>query len=152
MYSVAPNPSSAARTGQITVAGATFSVNQAGSGAGTSITINNPGFETLPSNPQWIDCSGYAGPGCRYTGDGNVPGWTASGAGPDSFSRNESRVGYSLAGCSPAEPASALPAGIHVASAGRNSQPPLAGGWGVFDRRFGDFSTGVDSFPLAPAA
>src|SRR5208283_3426511 len=81
MYSVAPNPSSAARTGQITVAGATFSVNQAGSGTGTSIAINNPGFETLPSNPQWIDCSGYAGPGCRYTGDGNVPGKTASGTG-----------------------------------------------------------------------
>jgi hypothetical protein len=40
------------------------------------------------------------------------------------------------AGCSPAEPASALPAGIHVASAGRHSQPPLAGA--------GDFSTGVD--------
>jgi hypothetical protein len=74
-YSVAPNRSSAARTGQITVAGATFSVNQAGSGSYTSIPINNPDFETLPSNPNWLDCSGYAGPGCRYTGDGNVPGF-----------------------------------------------------------------------------
>ena len=26
----------------------------------------------------------------------------------------------------------------------KNSQPPLNGGWGIFDRRFGEFSTGVD--------
>ena len=37
------------------------------SGAGTSITINNPGFETLPSNPVWSDCSGSGGAGCRNT-------------------------------------------------------------------------------------
>jgi len=44
--------------------------------ASTSITINNPGFETLPSNPQWIfNC----GSGCQDTGDGNIPSWTASG-------------------------------------------------------------------------
>ena len=49
--------------------------------------------------------------------------------------RDEFPVGYSSAGCSPAEPASALPAGIHVESAGRNSQVPLVGGWGIFDRR-----------------
>jgi hypothetical protein len=78
-YSVAPNPSPTPRTGQIAVAGATFSVSQAGVGADTAITIVNPGFETLPSNPKWIDCSGYGGPGCRYTDDGNVPGWIASG-------------------------------------------------------------------------
>jgi uncharacterized protein (TIGR03437 family) len=50
---------------------------------GTSITINNPGFETLPSNPAWISCAGSGGvgsggAGCRDTLDGNVPGWTAS--------------------------------------------------------------------------
>ena len=56
-----------------------------------------------------------------------------------------SRTGYSLAGCSPAEPASASPAGIHALPTGRNSQPPPDGGWGIFDRRFGEFSTGVDS-------
>jgi hypothetical protein len=49
----------------------------------TSLAITNPGFETLPSNPNWIDCSGSGGAGsggagCRDTLDGNVPGWTAS--------------------------------------------------------------------------
>ncbi|MGD0771569.1 MAG: BACON domain-containing carbohydrate-binding protein [Candidatus Solibacter sp.] len=49
----------------------------------TSITITNPGFETLPSSPNWIDCSGNGGPGsggpgCRDTLDNNIPGWTPS--------------------------------------------------------------------------
>ena len=34
---------------------------------------------------------------------------------PPLIVRDESRVGYSVAGCSRAEPASALPAGIHAA-------------------------------------
>jgi uncharacterized protein (TIGR03437 family) len=51
-----------------------------GSGAGTSITINNPGFETIPSNPVWSDCSGSGGAGCRNTYDGNIPGWSTSGS------------------------------------------------------------------------
>ena len=51
--------------------------------AGTSITITNPGFETIPSNPQWINCAGNGGPGtggagCQDTLNGIVPGWTAS--------------------------------------------------------------------------
>jgi uncharacterized protein (TIGR03437 family) len=51
--------------------------------ASTSITVTNPGFETLPANPAWINCAGSGaagsgGAGCRDTMDGNVPGWTAS--------------------------------------------------------------------------
>jgi hypothetical protein len=50
--------------------------------------------------------------------------------------------------CSLGEPASASPAGIYAAPTGRNSRPPPRGGWGIFNRRFGEFSTGVDN-PLA---
>jgi uncharacterized protein (TIGR03437 family) len=75
----AANTSTSSRVGHITVGGQTFTITQAGSSAGgTSITITNPGFETIPSNPAWIDCSGTGGAGCRATGDGNIPGWTAS--------------------------------------------------------------------------
>jgi uncharacterized protein (TIGR03437 family) len=76
-YAVTANTSTSSRTGVITVVGQTFTVTQAGasSGGSTSITITNPGFETLPSNPAWISC---AGTGCQDTLDGNVPGWTAS--------------------------------------------------------------------------
>ena len=63
---------------------------------------------------------------------------------PHPIVRDESRVAYSLVGCSPAEPASASPAGIYAGPTGRNSQPPPNGGWGIFARRFGEFSTGVD--------
>jgi uncharacterized protein (TIGR03437 family) len=45
---------------------------------GPSTAIANPGFETFPSNPFWLTCPGT---GCRYTNDGNVPGWTASSGG-----------------------------------------------------------------------
>src|SRR5690242_13880048 len=65
---------------------------------------------------------------------------------PDAHRLDESAASYSLAGCSPAEPASASPAGFNAGPNGRNSQPPLQRGWGIFDRRFGEFSTGVDSF------
>src|SRR5262245_16652959 len=50
-------------------------------------------------------------------------------------------TGYSLASCSPAELAAALPAGFYVPSARRNCKPPLGEGWGIFDRNFGEFST-----------
>ena len=74
-YTVAANITTASRTGTITVGGQTFTVTQAAGSGNTSITIDNPSFETLPSNPQWIS---NCGTGCRDTGDGNVPGWTAS--------------------------------------------------------------------------
>ena len=76
-YAVTANTSASSRTGVITVGGQTFTVTQAGASGGgsTSITITNPGFETIPSNPAWITC---AGTGCRDTLDGNIPGWTAS--------------------------------------------------------------------------
>ena len=52
-----------------------------GTGAEASITI-----AMLVSRrslvPELVDCSGeYSGSGCRFTGDGNVPGWNASGTG-----------------------------------------------------------------------
>jgi uncharacterized protein (TIGR03437 family) len=52
-------------------------------GATGAITITNPGFETIPSNPGWISCVGNGGPGsggagCQDTLNGIVPGWTAS--------------------------------------------------------------------------
>jgi uncharacterized protein (TIGR03437 family) len=61
-----------------------FVLGSGGSTAtGTSITITNPGFETIPSNPAWINCAGNGGPGtggagCQDTLNGIVPGWTAS--------------------------------------------------------------------------
>jgi uncharacterized protein (TIGR03437 family) len=76
------------RSGTLIIGGQQYTVYQTGSatsGGSTSISITNPGFETLPANPQWIDCSGNGGAGsggagCRDTGDGNVPGWTAAGS------------------------------------------------------------------------
>jgi len=58
---------------------------------------------------------------------------------------DESAIGYSLAGCSPAEPASASPTIIHAQKSGGWRQPPLDEGWGLFDRRFGEFSSGLDT-------
>ena len=85
-FSVTANAATSSRSGAITVGGQTFTVTQAAAATTTSITINNPGFETLPSNIQWIDCSGSGGAGsggtgCRDTLDGNIPGWTASSGG-----------------------------------------------------------------------
>ena len=58
---------------------------------------------------------------------------------------DESATGYSLAGWSPPEPASASPAVIHAQGSGGWRQPPPDEGWGIFDRRNGEFSTGVDT-------
>src|SRR5260221_87708 len=57
---------------------------------------------------------------------------------------DESAASYSSAGWSPPEPASASPAGIHSESGSRHCKPP-GKGWGIFDRRNEEFSTGVDS-------
>ena len=81
-YSVTANTATTSRSGTIAVGSQTFTVTQAAAGASNSITIANPGFETLPSSPAWIDCSNIGGSGCRDTVDANIPGWTASGAGP----------------------------------------------------------------------
>src|SRR5579864_6296004 len=48
---------------------------------------------------------------------------------------DESATGYSLAGCSPALPASASPAGFHAAPISRNSQALLSRPGEFFDRR-----------------
>ena len=74
------------RSGSLIIGGQPYTIYQSGSAASTgntSIAITNPGFETLPTNPSWINCAGNGGPGsggtgCRDTLDGNVPGWTAS--------------------------------------------------------------------------
>ena len=74
------------RTGTLIIGAQQYTISQAGSATSTgttSVTITNPGFETLPSNPNWINCSGTGGvgsggAGCRDTLDGNIPGWTAS--------------------------------------------------------------------------
>ena len=58
---------------------------------------------------------------------------------------DESAVGYSLASCSPAEPASASPTIIHAQKSGGWRQPPPDEGWGIFTRRFGEFSSGLDT-------
>ena len=60
-----------------------FVLGGGGSTATGSITIANPGFETIPSNIHWINCAGSGGAGsggagCQDTLDGNIPGWTAS--------------------------------------------------------------------------
>src|SRR5580658_6836446 len=57
---------------------------------------------------------------------------------------DESAASYSSAGWSPPEPASASPAESHSDSISRNCKPPPGGGWGIFDRRNEEFSTGVD--------
>ena len=77
----------------MSIGGQQYTVFQAGSAtstgsasASTSITITNPGFETIPANPNWINCAGNGlvgsgGAGCQDTLNGNVPGWTASSGG-----------------------------------------------------------------------
>src|SRR4051794_2612574 len=57
---------------------------------------------------------------------------------------DESAASYSSAGWSPPEPASASPAGTYSDSSSRNCKPPPGEGWGIFDRRNEEFSTGVD--------
>ena len=42
------------------------------------------------------------------------------------------------------QPASASPAESYSESISRNCKPPPGGGWGIFDRRNEEFSTGVD--------
>jgi uncharacterized protein (TIGR03437 family) len=84
-FTVDPN-TGGPRSGSLIIGGQQYVISQAGSATSTgstSITITNPGFETLPSNPNWINCAGNGGPGtggvgCRDTLDGNVPGWTGS--------------------------------------------------------------------------
>jgi uncharacterized protein (TIGR03437 family) len=74
------------RNGTLVIGGQQYVISQAGSATSTgstSITITNPGFETIPSNPQWINCAGNGGAGtggagCQDTLNGIVPGWTAS--------------------------------------------------------------------------
>jgi hypothetical protein len=58
---------------------------------------------------------------------------------------DESAASYSSAGWSPPEPASASPAESHSQSISRNCKPPPHEGWGIFDRRNEEFSTGVDT-------
>jgi hypothetical protein len=41
-----------------------------------AITVTNPSFETLPNGPLPLTC----GTGCAYSTDGNIPGWTTTGA------------------------------------------------------------------------
>jgi len=64
---------------------------------------------------------------------------------PRNSSSDESAASYSLVGCTPALPASALPADVNPEPAGWNCQPPPHECWGIFDRRYGEFSTGVDT-------
>src|SRR5713101_8306926 len=67
-----------------------------------------------------------------------VPEAKQSPASPLPHRLDESATGYSLAGCSPALPASASPAGFHAAPHSRNSQALLS--------RPGEFSTGEIQF------
>jgi len=71
---------------------------------------------------------------------------------PRNSSSDESAASYSLAGCTPALPASALPAVVNPEPAGWNCQPPPHKGWGISDRRYGEFSTGVDTIGFIVAA
>ena len=68
-----------------------------------------------------------------------------TGSAPRPIVFDEFAASYSLAGCTPALPASASPAGYYLASASRFCKPPPRGGWGIFDRYNGEFSTGLDS-------
>src|SRR6266850_7141455 len=54
-----------------------------------------------------------------------APGAKQSPASPLPHRLDESATGYSLAGCSPALPASASPAGFHAAPTSQNSQALL---------------------------
>lgn len=64
--------------------------------------------------------------------------------GPLAHRLDEFPVGYSSASCTPALLASASPAVCHGEPGSQNCQPPLLQGWGIFDRNFEEFSTGVD--------
>jgi hypothetical protein len=61
-------------------------------------------------------------------------------ASPRTHRLDESATGYSSASCTPALLASASPVNGHGESIAGNRQPPLAGGWGIFDWRNGEFS------------
>ena len=58
---------------------------------------------------------------------------------------DEFAASYSLAGCTPALPASASLADFSVPLNGQISKPPRYEGWGIFDRQNEEFSTGVDT-------
>src|SRR6266567_4412229 len=61
-----------------------------------------------------------------------VPGAKQSPASPLPHRLDESATGYSLAGCSPALPASASPAGFYALLNSRNSQALPQQAWGIF--------------------
>lgn len=64
---------------------------------------------------------------------------------PATHRRDESAAGYSLAGCSPAEPASASPADtIFIPPAATVNRHHHRSG-GFFDRQNAEFSIGIDS-------
>jgi hypothetical protein len=63
---------------------------------------------------------------------------------PLSHRPDESATSYSLASCTPALLASASPADFILNSGPEFNQPPPSGGWGIFDRLYGDFSSGLD--------
>jgi hypothetical protein len=65
---------------------------------------------------------------------------------PAPSSSDESATGYSSASCTPAWLASASPVTLMVQRLVGNRQPPLTQGWGIFIRRNGDFSDGVDIY------
>jgi len=58
---------------------------------------------------------------------------------------DESATSYSLASCTPALLASASPAEFILNSGPEIHQPPPSRGWGIFDRLYGDFSSGLDT-------
>src|SRR5947209_16674435 len=64
---------------------------------------------------------------------------------PESHRLDEFAASYSSAGCTPAVPASASPAGSMFHLRSRNCKPPLDQGWGIFNRQNEEFSTGVDT-------
>ena len=61
-YSVAANGSTSSRSGTMTIAGLTFTVNQAGTGGGGTQLIVNPGFES--GTTPWV----FSGQAIRSTG------------------------------------------------------------------------------------
>ena len=69
---------------------------------------------------------------------------------PGSHRLDEFAASYSLAGCTPALPASASPAGSYLPSTSRICKPPHHQGWGIFDRHNGEFSTGIDIYDEPP--
>jgi len=58
---------------------------------------------------------------------------------------DEFATGYSSAGCTPAEPASASPAGFIFTPIGWSCKPSPPKGGGIFDRQNEEFSVGIDS-------